>query len=253
MLDYLVTSRAKRELFRLVWGKDRVGSVSLLAREAGLSFSPTHRELEAMRSAGLVRSERRGAELLYRRVEGHLQTELLRALAAAPPLAPEPPAAKSEPQDDVRGWLQQMGAPLSAPRSKRNPPSSEVALTEALVLSHTDPTVARVLPFVLWRQRADLDLDHLAVLATQRDEAQSLGYFLELAGKLGKDRPLLQASKQLVDRRRRRPRMFFAGRHGRRAVAAASKRTPQVARRWGYLMNAGVDSFKSVFDKSSGS
>lgn len=91
--------------------------------------------------------------------------------------------------------------------------------------------------------------ERLAEAATKLNERSTLGYFLELAGSLGKDRRLVEASKALVDRRRRRPRMFLSGPHGRRELAAAQERTPQVARRWGYLMSAGVDSFKSVFDK----
>jgi hypothetical protein len=33
------------------------------------------------------------------------------------------------------------------------------------------------------------------------------------------------------------------------ALAAARKNTPRVARRWGYLMNMGLDSFASAFAK----
>jgi hypothetical protein len=33
------------------------------------------------------------------------------------------------------------------------------------------------------------------------------------------------------------------------ALALARKKTPAVARRWGYLMNLGLDSFASVFRK----
>ena len=247
MLDYLVTGRAKRELFRLVWGENRAGSVSSLARAAKVNFSAAHRELEAMRVAGLVVSERHGAELRYRAATDHPQEDLLGRLARA--RQTESSAAPKLAEDDVRGWLQQLGAPVQTSPAKSRAPALEEALSQALVLSHADPTVARVLPLVLWRQRADLDLKGLAEAATKLNERQTLGYFLELAGSLGKDRRLVEASRSLVDRRRRRPRMFFSGPHGRHALAAAQKRTPRVARRWGYLMTTGVDSFKSLFDK----
>lgn len=204
-----------------------------------------------MRLAGLVVSERHGAELRYRAATDHPQADLLGQLArggdetrrtassVTPKLA----------EDDVRGWLQQLGAPLQTSPARGKAPGLEETLSLALVLSHADPTVARVLPLVLWRQRADLDLESLAETATKLNERQTLGYFLELAGSLGRDRRLVAASRSLMDRRRRRPRMFFSGPHGRHALAAAQKRTPRVAKRWGYLMNTGVDSFKSLFDK----
>ena len=43
--------------------------------------------------------------------------------------------------------------------------------------------------------------------------------------------------------------MFFTGPHGPRALAVTRRNTPKEALRWGYLMNMGVDSFRSTFDK----
>ena len=43
--------------------------------------------------------------------------------------------------------------------------------------------------------------------------------------------------------------MFFTGPHGPRALAATRRNTPKEALRWGYLMNMGLDSFESTFDK----
>ena len=109
--------------------------------------------------------------------------------------------------------------------------------------------MARVVPFLLWRLRAQMDLDRLALEATRRDERQALGYFLELAGTLGGDERLLRAARTLSDKRRTKTRLFFATPHRRHALAAARRNTPPEARRWGYLMNMGVASFKSTFDK----
>ena len=128
-------------------------------------------------------------------------------------------------------------------------PAVEEVLAEALVLAHTDATVARVLPLVLWRQRDAMNLGRLVEGATRRNETQALGYFLEMAGRLGGSRSLVKAAALLVDRRRRRSRMFFSGPQGRHALAAARKRRAPLARRWGYLMNADEDSFRSLFDK----
>jgi hypothetical protein len=131
------------------------------------------------------------------------------------------------------------------------PPVEEV-LAEALTLAHRDATVARVLALVLWRQRNHLNLDRLVEVATRRDERQALGYFLELAGRLGADDHLLQAAQRLRDKRRKRARMFFKGPYGPRSLALTRRNTPREARRWGFLMNMGLDSFRSTFEKFGG-
>ena len=151
--------------------------------------------------------------------------------------------------DEVRAWLAAAGAPLGSARPKNHPRDLEEALAEALVLSHRDATVARVLPLVLWRQRARLDLDRLVGQASRRDERSALGYFLELAGRLGGDPALVQAARRLRDRRRTKARPFFAGPLGPRAAAAARRNSPKEALRWGYVMNMGVDSFRAMFEK----
>ena len=250
MLEYLVKGRARRELFRLLWGKGVRANVSELARLAKVSFSAAHRELEAMRRAGLARAERSGPELVYRAEAQHPQAGLLRQLAAAP----QDTATKTQAprDDDVRGWLASVGAPFTAPEPKQPAPSVERVLAEALTLSHRDATVARVLPLVLWRQRRHLDLDRLTEYATRRDEQQALGYFLELAGRLGADEHLLRAARRLRDKRRKRVRMFFEGPHGPRSLAMTRQKTPKEALRWGFLMNMGLDSYRSTFEKFAG-
>jgi len=247
VLDYLVKGRARRELFRLLWGQGTVGNVSDLSRLAGVSFSAAHRELEAMRAAGLARAERTSTELVYRAETSHPQAGLLRQLAKAP--AQVRTERRMDHDDQVRAWLAALGAPIGSPRPKTPPPDLEEALVEALGLSHRDATVARVLPLVLWRQRDRLDLDRLVRQASRRDERSALGYFLELTGQLGGDPALVQAARRLRDRRRTKARPFFAGPLGPHAAAAARRNTPKEALRWGYVMNMGLDSFKAMFEK----
>jgi len=247
VLDYLVKGRARRELFRLLWGQGAAGSVSDLSRLAKVTFSAAHRELDAMRAAGLAHVERNGTELVYRAESDHRHAELLRRLATTSGNAETKRRANHDEQ--VRTWLAKAGAPLGSARIKGPVPSLEQVLAEALSLSHRDATVARVLPLVLWRQRGQLDFDHLLHEATRRDEGQALGYFLELAGRLGNEPGLVKAAAPLRDKRRKRVRVFFAGPQGPRALAATRRNTPKEALRWGYLMNMGVDSFRSMFDK----
>ena len=150
----------------------------------------------------------------------------------------------------MRGWLRALGAPLAASRpSEGPPPPAEVIVAEGLSLAHVDSTVARVLPLVLWRQRDRLDLEELIREATRRDERDALGFFIELTGRLGRDRRFANAARPLPDRRRSRLRVFFARPHGAHELALARRRTPALARKWGFLMNMGLDSFASTFAK----
>jgi hypothetical protein len=234
-----------------LWEEGVGGSVSELARKAGVSFAAAHRELAAMRVEGLAKSERAGTALVHRANFAYREAGLVGRLfkdqgASSTP----PPAAGGE---RVRGWLAAAGAPLvvSRPARGRTPPLEEV-LANALGLSHQDAAVARVLPLVLWRHRERLDHGRLARAATRRNERQALGFFLELTGLLGGDPRLASLSAPLQDHRRTRPRPFFTRAQGRMARALAEKRTPALARRWGYLMNMDLDSFGSAFRKHVG-
>jgi hypothetical protein len=149
----------------------------------------------------------------------------------------------------VRARLASLGAPLGSPEARGPVPASEDVLAEALSLAHRDASVARVMPLLLWRERDRLDFERLARAASRLNEKHALGYFLELAGRLGNEPRLVSAASTLRDRRRSKPRLFFAGPHGPRALAATRRNTPAPARRWGYLMNMGLDSFRSAFDK----
>lgn len=233
-------------MFRLLWRDGTSGSVSALARQARLGFSTAHRELEGMRAAGVALAERAGTELVYRADSDHPEAELFRRLAALP----DTPADLTRPQDDqVLTWLANVGAPVGSRDPHTTTPPVEQVVAAALSLSHREPTVARVLPVVLWRHRKTMDMHRLADEATRYDERQALGYFLELAGRLGADTQLLKAAQSLNDKRRSRSRMFFARHHGPHEVALTRRNTPPVAKKWGFLMNMPVDSFRSTFEK----
>ncbi len=247
LLSYLVTSRTRRELLRLMWVEGAEGSVSALGRQARVSFAAAHRELEAMGAEGLAVSKRVGAAVVYRANRKHSEAALVDHLLRAG--GEQPGKQTSLDSQRVRGWLAAAGAPLLVEEPVARTPALEVVVAEGLALAHRDATTARVLPLLLWRQRHRLDYVRLVREATRRNERQTLGFFLELAGRLGRDSRLTSLSKELQDRRRRRARLFFAGPHGRMALATARSKTPRLARRWGYLMNMGLDSFASAFAK----
>jgi hypothetical protein len=149
----------------------------------------------------------------------------------------------------VRSALAAVGAPVGVLRRTPPPADLEATLADGLVLAHRDATLARTLPLVFWRQRDRFDLDRLVAQASRRGERFALGLFLELAGRLGQEPTLVQAARRLQDRRRTAVRLFFTRPHGPFALALARRSAPRVARRWGYLMNMPLDSFRTLFDK----
>jgi DNA-binding transcriptional ArsR family regulator len=237
-----VTSRARRQLLRHLWADRASGSVSALARASGVSFAAAHRELEAMKAAGLTVAEREGVATVYRANLDHPQADVLMSLLTA-----QTAAHGSLDEQKLRGQLGALGAPLAgpSPRGRRLP--SEEVLADALVLSHQSPTVARVLPVAFWRQRTKLDYDRLERAATRRDERQALGFYLELTGQLGGDPRLVRRARSLRDRRRTALRPFFSSGRGFFARAAAREKSPALARRWGFLMNMELESFATAF------
>lgn len=244
MFDYLVTSRARRQLLRRLWALRASGSVSALARASGVSFAAAHRELEAMKAAGLTVAERDGVATVYRANLAHPQADVLTSLLTA-----TPPAHGDSEEQRLRGELAALGAPLGGPAPKNRHLPAEEVLAEGLVLAHHSPTVARVLPIAFWRQRDSLDYERLKRTATLRDEGQALGFYLELTGHLGGDRRLVGRASALRDRRRTALRPFFSGGRGSFARAAAREKSPALARSWGFLMNMELESFATAFRK----
>src|SRR5690242_15268985 len=122
MLDFLVTSRARRRLLDVLWRQEAAGSTAQLAERAGVGFASAYRELRAMEAKSLVETEREGSALVYRANHAHPLADALRAVVAAP----------RQPEDDperqqVRGQLAALGAPLQ--HAAVEPPSGPVEET----------------------------------------------------------------------------------------------------------------------------
>jgi DNA-binding phage protein len=161
------------------------------------------------------------------------------------------PRAHSQ-SDLTRAWLARLGAPLYGKGlvEGRRQPAPEVVLSRALDLAHRDATVARVLPVVFMRQRRNLNLGELRRRARRPNQARTLGFFLDLTGRLTGDSELKNAARALRPRNMAVMDFFKTRSELERALAEAN--TPDVARDWGYRLNMGMDSFESVLAKSKG-
>jgi len=180
---------------------------------------------------------------------------MLRPMGLGLQLAKLPEAGEAAPADPelVRVWLAHCGAPLygqSAVKSEEVP-RLEYVFAEALKLAREDASVARALPPALWRARGRLDMPELRRLADERGHGRTLGFFLELTAELGGEPALARAARPLRPlRARKRASQFFKVR-SRLERQLAEVKTPPIARRWGFRMNMGQDSFESMFRKAS--
>jgi hypothetical protein len=150
-----------------------------------------------------------------------------------------------------RAWLAHYGAPLVGQSlvAGRVAPELEKVVVDGLALSRRDASVARALPVLLWRRRADLDMAKLRRLAETKGRQRTLGFFLDLTAHLASDRRLRNAAVALRAARSPTEAKFFIRRESPLARMFAEQRTPPVARAWGYRMNMPTDSFRSLFDK----
>jgi hypothetical protein len=154
----------------------------------------------------------------------------------------------------VRSWLRDMGAPLTrAAVADRRAPDRERVVVEGLRLAHTDASVARALPVMLWANRDKVRLADLVRRARQAKEGATLGFFLELTAELAGSRPFTVASAGLRQDRPLSDTFFFEG--AEKSLVGkelADLNTPAVARRWRFLMNMPLDSFETLFRKTFG-
>ena len=245
MLGYLVPSAARRRLLHLLWSEREHGSALVLARAVGVSYAAVYRELQLMVRHGLATKSVVNGEVNYAAAFDHPNAELVQRL-----LATSVSRNVSTPDDaTLRGQLRALGAPLPDPEAPLPDADLESVLVRAVELSRRDPTVARVLPFVLWRLRDALDWDRLEHVARSHRQNQAVGFLLTLAGRLGHDRRVERRGARFRDRRVKSLRPFFELPLTRAAERTAERRTPELSRRWGFVMNMQLADFESAFDK----
>jgi hypothetical protein len=185
---------------------------------------------------------------------GHPRAELLTSLVRTETDAS--PEAPSPGEQAVLDSLSALGAPLVVsplPESAKSgdapllPP--EVAIVEGALLARRDATVARALPVALHRAREELDFERLLGEAKRRGALHAVGMFVELTGSLGLSERLRQAAERFRDRRRTRVQDFFFTATSALQRRLAELNTPEVARRWGFRMNLGLDAFEATFQR----
>lgn len=246
MLSYLVTSRTRRRLLELLWGRGGSGSATGLAEQLDLSVTGVYRELQTMVRHGLVATRFEDGVEKYVAATEHPHADLLRMLVSTRQVTPH---RHTEASRATRGQLRSLGAPLSIPAEPVAPAQREQVIVDGVRLARHDPTIARVLPIVLWAQRTMIDPERLEAAARTGRVKHALGFMLALTAELARDRGLKRLAESFRDHRARGTRPFFELPSSRAADELAARRTPDVARKWGFLMNMDLASFESQFTK----
>jgi hypothetical protein len=248
LLEYLVPSKARREVWKALRAPGPELTVRGVALRAGVPYSNAHREVLRMREVGLLRTRAVGRALLCSWNAGNPAARKLTALLDAS----EHGRAARPTDDRVYGSLKHWGAGLA----KGAPPASPLTLEETLAygveLSRRDPDVMQAWPVVLARHRDRVDLGRLETLVRRLGQKRALGFLLSLTGLFHRDRSLGAYAARFRDSRVHGSDDFFASPRGRRMRSLAEANTPALARAWHFRMNTRLESLRSHFDKFAG-
>jgi Fe2+ or Zn2+ uptake regulation protein len=246
MLNYLVTSKTRRNLLKLLWLDSVSGTASELANKSGVAFAGAYKELKAMAESGLATLEWRNGRNVYSANRSHPMANLLHKMLKYKD------SGNSDDLDEnakLKENLAFLGMPVNA---RKTPPESterlESLIAKASNLAASDASVARAFPVFLRKVSPDLDFDVLKLESRKLGNKHRVGFFLDLAGDLGQDRALKNAAKDFFDSRNKLQKPFFMN-PSKYSLKLAEERTPDLARKWGWSMNMGLDAFESTYRK----
>ena len=126
--------------------------------------------------------------------------------------------------------------------------SLEETLLLGLEEARSDATVLRVLPALLARNARDVDWADLREEARRRKLKAELGVVVDLCADVTSTPALSNEVAALHDGRRKSNR-YFPEVKNKYEAKLAQLRSPEVAQRWGFWMNASVDSFRDLVEK----
>lgn len=245
MLPFLVTSATRRRLLELLWARDGMGTLRVLAARANVAYAGAHREIKKMLRYGIVkRSIDANGDEIYAANREHPHAALLQQLVTTRPAKPNLEA------DPLRNALRGLGVPLAGASATDVPAETrEAILVDGVRLAMRDPTVARVLAIAFWRLHDSLDFERLEAAARHARLRHAVGFFLALTAELAGDATLANRARRFRDNRVRTIRPFFELPATREADATAERRTPEIARAWGYAIDLDMTSMQSQFAK----
>jgi len=241
VLDYLVSSPARRRVITALFKENVTGTARELAAYAHVGYATVHAELRELVDRGIVTATVRWPKpATFAVTAQHPLIAALRAIAASGESPPD--------GDRVRGELFSLGAPLYGAYAAVD--DVEAAIVRGVAFSHHDATIGSILPVVLYKNRDRIVPKKLLTEARCQREKRSLGFYLDLTAKLSGDKRFSKWAKRLQDRRCvASTYLFLTDRRTEISKMLARQRAPRVARRWKLYMNMGEDAFQMAFRK----
>lgn len=248
MFEYLVTSKTRRALLKLLWADGRAGTVTQFAEWADVAFAGAHKELNSMERAGLAEYQWEDGHKVFSCVQDHPMKRVVKELVKSEKLASK---GVHQSTSLVKEELAYLGLPVNAAKRPPKPNTSlEALFASACNLARDDASVARALPVLLSRFRNELNYELLQSECKSLGQKHTMGFFLQLSGHLSGDKELEREAERFRDHRRTKLSHFFNS-PSKLALRNAEEKTPDLAKNWAWLMNMSMDSFTSTFDKFS--
>ena len=247
-MELLVTSETRKQLLRLLWQEGVEASAHQLSNLSGCSYASVYDELEQLVNVDLVLKTKSGKSNLYSR---NLQSEFAESLCNLVGELRFQTNLKQLDEQEVEAHLFALGAPLGGARVTQKSLSLEEALVAGVMLAHKNSTVARVLPVVMAKNVSHFDFERLFFLARKEKVSRGLGFLLDLTGTLSSSRKLKKLALKLMDKRvkTRKPFFVLTSKKGKYALLLEEQNTPELAKKWHFSMNMGLDSFSSLYKK----
>ena len=234
MLEYLIPSTTRRRLLHTLFVDGEAATVSSLARRADVSTASAYTELQAMHRAGFARHRLTSGQRIYEAANDHPHAETIRSLLAMPVGDSSLPAEDAGAKDDAnttRNDLAAIGAKLRGHRpSVRTSTPLEQNLANGVVLAREDAAVARAMPALFARHKAQIDFSTLQRALKELRHKHTGGFLMALAAELTSDRALKRQAQSLRDGRRHRLVEFFSP--AARPKAAKDNYTLPIALDW---------------------
>ena len=249
LLNFLSNSNSRNKLLALLWCEDVEASVHQLAELADIGYASAYNELRAMGKEGLAMSVKKGRSVIFKKNQAYPHADLLHRILDAEGLKrSNVESGKDVTWADIKLNLVKFGAPLGVNGESNVDLTLEESINLGLNLAREDASVARVLPVVLAKNEKHINFARMIFLARKSRLEKTLGFFLELTAKLSGRARLKKESEKLYDLRYKKFEYFFLNQNmGRFTMLLTEKNTPNLARKWRFRMNMGIDSFENLF------
>jgi len=242
LFKYLFKTKEYARLAELLWVDKVSGSVNELAHLADLSYSTAHEELQRMKSLGLVKMQRVGKATLYSSALTEVESKVVKNLFSKTNLKRKTVS------------FADYNLPLLGDFNELltdNQLEPEELLVKSVKSAKKNATLLRVLPLMLKKMGAELNLYQLVYWAKRYEVNRELGFLLDLTAALTKNTKFSKLAKQFKDKRWSKPEYFFESDSNLSGFQEqlTEKNTPELAKKWYLKLNMGLDSFQSLYSK----